>query len=615
MKSPAVAGDGRAFFSATLGLLLLCLLAIPGLKRDIWIDEFFTLQTLGAVTEFGLRSAGEIYEYVADRDPVHPPGYFVALNLWGSLVGWSVPALRSFSLFAGLLFLALLYRLARHHFSPSVALSALIFTGFNVASLHMLRDMRTYVLLLLVVTLLLLAWTRLIGARRPGAGSVALFVLATACIPWTHYYGIFAVLALALAHLLLARRHRRFLLVAGCFVCAGLLFLPWAEVLLQGLDKELGGKLTQNYIYFPPLELTRQLLEHFSNGNEALMLVLLALALPAKRARWLWFWTLFGLLFLLAFNHLVPVLAIRYLLFLWPGPGLLAAVGADRLRSFPLAAAILPLVWVLALLWQGAAFTQGPFRDLVQGIRPPFNSVTRQLTGRTLSTDVLVWHRDESHIDFTNEVLPEMFSHATVALPRSRSSSIVGLPHVPGREYEVSRDAAFSGAGRAWLAWEKEQRHWRLGPLTETWLPQQGYRRCNVLDSPREPVRVELWAQMPESGPGTVWRFADDAGREVSLRPGAASPEPSGDGQHYTLFWDSGLPHGYSAGLYRLDANGGLKAQLDVGLEGAHGCHGGTLAGAAAAGDSLWLGVYDWRSGARLTPLDVAGDHNLARIG
>ena len=121
-----------------------------------------------------------------------------------------------------------------------------------------------------------------------------------------------------------------------------------------------------------------------------------------------------------------------------------------------------------------------------------------------------------------------MFSHATVALPRSRSSSIVGLPHVPGREYEVSRDAAFSGAGRAWLAWEKEQRHWRLGPLTETWLPQQGYRRCNVLDSPREPVRVELWAQMPESGPGTVWRFADDAGREVSLRPGRGVPRAVG---------------------------------------------------------------------------------------
>ena len=34
-----------------------------------------------------------------------------------------------------------------------------------------------------------------------------------------------------------------------------------------------------------------------------------------------------------------------------------------------------------------------------------------------------------------------------------------------------------------------------------------------------------------------------------------------------------------------------------------------------SAGDSLWPGVYGWRSDAHLTPLDLAGEHNLVKTG
>lgn len=516
MQVGKVALRPGAVFVAVALLLLLNIIVIPSLTWDIWVDEFHTLESLGAPPLFEPYSISGVVSFMAEEDPVHPPGYFVLLSLWGRLAGWSVPVLRSLSLFAGLLALALLFHLARRNFSLPVALLALIFTGFNVAGLHMLRDMRSYMLLQLAVTLMLFAWSQLMNARRVTPATVALFLFSAALVPWVHYFGLYAVLALALP---------------------------------------------------------------------------------------------------LALGNLVPVLRLRYLFYLWPGLGLLAAIGGDRLRRVHPAALILPAMWVLALLWQIAPWTQGSFRDLIfHGMRPPYSSVVRQLQGLTLPEDVLVWHRNESRVDHANHLLREMLRHATAGLPLERRSLVIDPSGAPVATHLQSRDEAFRGAGRAWLAWEKEHRHWRLGPLTEIWLPQQGYRRCNVLDSPQEPVRIELWAQVPDAGPGAVWRFVDDAGREVSLRPGAASPAPTGDGQHYTLFWDSGLPHGYSAGLYRLDANGGLQAQLDVGLEGAHGCHGGTLAGVAAPGDSLWLGVYDWRSGARLTPLDVEGENNLARI-
>ncbi len=615
MQAGKAALRSGSILGAAALLLLLTLIVIPTLTRDIWVDEYFTLKSLGAPPLFQPRSIQGLVTFQASTDLVHPPAFFLALAVWGRLAGWELAILRCFSLFAGMLALALLFRLARREFSPSIALPALIFAGFNVVTVHVLRDLRSYAFLQLAVTAMLYSWSRLMSAGRPGTRAMVLFGASAALVAWTHYYGIFAVLALALCHLVLARGRQRFLRGAGGFALAGLLFLPWAGVVLDAWVFEQGGTLSRNFVQFHPLELTRQVLDHFSNGNEALMLLLLALALLAAPARVTGLWALSGLGLVLAFDRLVPVLGVRYLFFLWPGLGLLAACGADRLRGARVPALIVPAAWVLALIWQIAPQTQGPFRDLVfHGMRPPYSSVVRQLQGRTLPEDVLVWHRNETRVDHANHVLHEMLRHATATLPLERRSLIIDPAGAPVATHLQSRDAAFRGARRAWLAWEKEHRHWRLGPLTDVWLPQQGYRRCNVLDSPREPVRVELWARMPDAGPGTVWRFADDAGREVSLRPGAASPAPTGDGQYYTLFWDSGLPHGYSAGLYRLDANGTLKAQLDVGLEGAHGCHGGTLAGAAAAGDSLWLGVYDWRSGARLTPLDVAGEHNLARI-
>lgn len=601
---------------AALLLLLLNMIVIPTFSRDIWVDESFTLRAIGAPPLWQPRSFQDVVTWQAEKDPSHPPAFFVALAGWGRLAGWNLAILRCFSLFAGMAGLALLFRLARRHFSPSVALLALIFAGFNVVTVHMLRDLRSYAMLQLVVTAMLYAWAQLMSSSRTSVAVLLLFVASAALMPWTHYYGVFAVLALAFCHLVFARSHRLFLPLAAGFVVAGLLFLPWAGVVTDGLLYEQGNTLSRGHVHLHPLELTRQILEHFSNGNEALLLLLLALALPAVSARLPGLWVISGLGLVVAFDRLVPVLAVRYLFFLWPGLAVLAAAGGDRLRRARLPAIILPAIWLLALIWQTSPHTQGPFRELIfHGLRPPYNSVARQLQGRTLADDVLVWHRDESHVDYLNHELLYMLRHATSQLPLERRRLIVAPLEAPAGIHEQSRDDAFKGARRVWLAWEKDRRHWRLGPMTNEWLPQQRFRRCNVLDDPLERARIELWAQQPTPGSGALWRFADDAGRVVSLQPGPPSPAPSGAGRHYTLFWDSELSHGYSAGLYRLDANGGLQAQLDVGLGRESGCHAGTLAGPVAPGDSLWLGVYDWRSGARLTPLDAESEHNLVRIG
>lgn len=613
MQAGKAALRPRSILGAAALLLLVAGVAIAGLDVPLWSDEGSTLGQIGVPPLFSPLQLDDLLTDLAERDPWHAPAYFLLLRLWGELIGWSIPALRSMSLFAMLLALALLYSLAQQHLSAGHARLALLFTGLNVAGMFIMQSMRPYGLVLLGTLLLIRSWERLVVRRQARPWHWPFLILATGSVLYTHYFAAMGVAALVITHVATGMGGRRFWPVLACFVVGGLLFLPWSGILLDGLA--LSQTDLRSTLNFSLSGLVQRVLEQFSNGAESLMLLLGALALLSRRKalRAVWLWLLCATLLPWLVSRLYPSLhGVRYMYFLWPALGVLAAAGVVTLRRAGLPAWLIPLLWALAFLWQTGP--EGALRELVRpDSRMPFNHMAQQLQGRTSMDDVLIWHFPEG-----SDVRPEMrdvLRHYTHGLPKARLAMIEDLRLADEAAYLESRDVAIAGADRIWLAWEQARRHWRIGPLTETWLPQQGYRRCNVLDSPQEPVRIEQWAQVPAARTGAVWRFVDDAGAEVSLWPGAASPAPTGDGQYYTLFWDSGLPHGYSAGLYRLDANGGMKAQLDVGLEGARGCHGGTLAGAAAPDDSLWLGVYDWRSGVRLTPLDVEAEHNLARIG
>src|SRR5690349_11992120 len=55
---------------------------------------------------------------------IHPPGYYLALSGWLALTGDTEFALRSFSALAGVVTVALLYRLGREYFSRAAGLGA-----------------------------------------------------------------------------------------------------------------------------------------------------------------------------------------------------------------------------------------------------------------------------------------------------------------------------------------------------------------------------------------------------------------------------------------------------------------------------------------------------------
>ena len=102
-----------------LGWFVLLALLVMGLGArklgadGLWFDEWWSLYVSGADVFHVSRSVGDILLRVADQDIRQGLLYPLALAGWGSVVGWSLFATRALSLFAGLISLAGVYRLAR----------------------------------------------------------------------------------------------------------------------------------------------------------------------------------------------------------------------------------------------------------------------------------------------------------------------------------------------------------------------------------------------------------------------------------------------------------------------------------------------------------------------
>src|SRR5262245_40462494 len=91
-------------------LLLTSWLGARGLNADaIWYDEYWSLYYAGGA-HYGPITLGETWTRVAQTDiELNPPGYYLLLNGWGALVGWTEYAGRALSLLVGVLAVAFTY--------------------------------------------------------------------------------------------------------------------------------------------------------------------------------------------------------------------------------------------------------------------------------------------------------------------------------------------------------------------------------------------------------------------------------------------------------------------------------------------------------------------------
>lgn len=215
-----------------LGLLALSLGPFAG--TGLWADEGFTLwviedigpapQGITQTLRFVAESLFTAFERSADD--VHPPLYFVLLDAWALLTGTALFTLRLPSVFAGLLALAATYALGRRFFGHWAGVMALLLLGTSGFFLYYTQEIRMYTLLLAFASLSMLGYWR--WSRRPGAIRAIFYALMTLLMLYTHYAGVFILIAQML-HALFTRQPMRRLALPYALI--GLGYAPWLPFL------------------------------------------------------------------------------------------------------------------------------------------------------------------------------------------------------------------------------------------------------------------------------------------------------------------------------------------------------------------------------------------------
>ncbi len=188
--------------AAITGVLLLGFaLWLHDLDRlTLWNDETWTLAATAPD-----ESLGRVIDRV--REDVHPPLYFVELYGWRQVVGETVFELRYFSVLLMLAGGAVIYRAGRDLFSPLAGWIAALILALHDLTRVITQEVRHYPQHMLAGVLVIWLYWRF--WQRPTRGRAISFMLAGAALLWTHYWGGFVLLALAIHAALTKRSNRR----------------------------------------------------------------------------------------------------------------------------------------------------------------------------------------------------------------------------------------------------------------------------------------------------------------------------------------------------------------------------------------------------------------------
>ena len=246
-------------------LLLAAALATKQLdNRAFFDDEPDSLYTAG-INNAGPRNLAEVWEFVVDTHPTQTQGWSKLLFIWGRIAGWSEPAIRALSLFAGMLALAWVYRAGRDFFSPQTGLVAALMLGTSAVFLAYMEFARAFTMVALFTALILWSYWRVaLHPRSPGPGAQAGLLLGSIGLLYSHYFGSLFLPALGLFHLLFVPKKGRWwrtVLLVGLAAMVAALQLPG---FLNGLTKSAADEKLHN-VAMTAAEIAGRFLHFLSN--------------------------------------------------------------------------------------------------------------------------------------------------------------------------------------------------------------------------------------------------------------------------------------------------------------------------------------------------------------
>jgi hypothetical protein len=545
-----------------LGLLLLFLLGmtlfcVPRLNESIWQDEWWSLYHSGSGI-YGPIGLDAVWSRVITQDPLNAPAYYLVLNVWHSLVGSSLFGLRALSMFAGLLAVAMTYRIGRDLFNRQIALYAVVIIGAQATTLHYMHELRGYTLVLLMATFVIWGYWNIVSRRRTGLFPYFILFIGVTGILYTHYLASFLLAAVALYHLLFIPKNRHWFRVPLVMGLAALLFLPQLPTLLNTINNLDSYGWWLDLLHYSSSEVVILMLRRFSNENAGLLLLLLVSGIFLRTAHRksyrfiaITFISAFALLlitnFLLAF-----VIGIQYLFFLLPLVALLSAFGIAYLaRIFPI-----PLIlglWIVFGIWGSL---DGENLTWYMPGHPPilYQEMFQSLKDRAEAGDLALFATPEGI--YRADAYEGLLDYYLKPLGINTAIALSGYA-TPDEFYYEQAATAVTDMERVWLIYDETQRPWRVGPLEERVLPEAGLVSCgNFGEYP--PVNLSLWVR-PLLKP--TLELTGITGTLVNV-------SETQDQLEVSMVWDAPtLPSDrFSFGVYLFNEQGESVAQTDDAL-------------------------------------------------
>jgi hypothetical protein len=625
-------------------LLTLTALASSRLNADpLWYDEWYSLYYAGAAPLYGPITPAEVIARIDPQVEFNPPGYYLLLHIWTGLAGGSAFSGRALSLLLGILTAALVYRLGCDLDGRRAGWGAVLTLGASAFFISQLHELRAYTLFPLLVTLTIWEyWCFTQSTDLHPVRFAAAYALGLTALLYTHYMAIPLVAALAVYHLALAPKGRRWWVVLGLSALAGLAFLPWLGVSLQA-TASVTGDASRDFYAQSASALVGNLLNQFTSGSPALLVIVAVYARRGRAAHLVWMLILVGVAVVLVVNQQLRFIGIaRYLVGFWPLLALLAGLGLAAMSRARLRPIVILAIWLLGgagLILSRALTPDGV--DPGWKVYLPWDKLAAALQPYAVPGDTLLvllpeptpfWFHAPLAAHYLAALNPRVQpipDWLPAALFDGRMTPAVegwaggeatilnvhlleSLYGTTPEQFHTQTSALLSESAHFWTAYYPDQLPSPfLRPVLDRSAAEQGFIACgSILAEPT--LRLDLQVKLPTVPEGN--RFGDGIILDV------LTPLPAAAEDRLPLVIGSwlreGVPPGiYSVGVHLLDSNGSLAAQSDFALPDAlQGCHPVSLSLEPLLSGTYWLAlvVYDWQTGSHLP---VAGSTDSYIVG
>ena len=388
----------------TLVLLLAFAFGANGLNTDpIWTDELFSVTNIGGFDP--PYSPAQIIDSIAEHSPDHVPLFYLLGAGWAQLVGWSQFALRLFSVLAGALMIAWLYRFGADVFNRRTGLLAALLMSTSAYLILHVHDFRMYTLLLTFIVMHTWLYWRLAHGHRTTRLTWCLFTVSAVALVYTQIFSLIWFAGLGLYHLIFVTKSRRWFHIMLGWGFGALCFLPYLHVLISAVQ-QASENLNVITRAAPPDALIHAFFVLLGNGSfilTALFAGILIVAFWRERkaaAIKLMLISLAMLALIVLLNELVPLIPaldgrptrMRYFLILWIPFMLLFGYGLSKMPRWPWIAVGCLLIWGAAgyqFYRSGIILTYAGGMTRTR-VYPPMQNYVYYLQGKVRSADYLL---------------------------------------------------------------------------------------------------------------------------------------------------------------------------------------------------------------------------------